>query len=436
MSKPIHTVQVERLSHECRGIGKIDEKTTFIRGALPGEEVNCQIVKKHRQYLDACTTDVITAAPERTEPKCPHFLTCGGCSLQHILPEAQISFKQNILLEQLEHIGKTKPETILDPITGPHYAYRHKARLGARYVIKKEKMLVGFREVQGRYLADIDQCDILHPSVGYKLRDLADLIMKLTIPREIPQIEVAIGDTETALIFRHLEALTDEDLAFITAFGKEHNFQIYLQPGKPKTIHKIFPNDGNERLHYALPDFNLEFKFYPCDFTQVNPEINRKMVTRAIELLDVQKTDNVLDLFCGLGNFTLPIATKAKSVVGVEGSEEMVSRGKENALHNNINNASFYAQDLSADAFDSAWFDQPYDKLLIDPPRSGAQEIICALAPLRIPLIVYISCNPATLARDTEILTSQFGYKLKSAGILDMFPQTAHVESMAVFELV
>ena len=435
MNKPLYTVNIERLSHECRGIGHIGEKTAFVLGALPGETVECQVIQKHRNYLDACFSSLITtASPDRITAKCPHFLVCGGCSVQHIKPEAQIRFKQALLLEQLSHSGKAIPQTILDPVTGPAFGYRHKARLGVRYVNKKEKILVGFRETQGRYLAEINHCDILHPSIGYKLHELAELIAQLSIPRDIAQIEVAMGDTEIALIFRHLAPLNENDLALLSTFGETYHFHIYLQPNKPGACSKLYPADGHERLHYALPEYDLNFAFHPTDFTQINPTINRKMVSLALQLLNPAPHDKVLDLFCGLGNFTLSLARKAGHVIGVEGCEKMVARAKENALLNHIHNVHFYAHDLMADKTDAPWIHDHYSQLLIDPPRSGARDIIQKIGPLKIPKIVYISCNPATLARDTEILTQHFGYTLKAAGILDMFPQTAHVESIALFE--
>jgi 23S rRNA (uracil1939-C5)-methyltransferase len=425
---------IHGLSHEGRGIAIVAEKTIFISNALPEEEVIFKYTGMLSKYAEGQAQEIIKASPERVEPKCEFFGMCGGCSLQHMRHSSQIEVKQNALLELFAHVGNVEPQEVLPPLTGPLYQYRHKARLGVRFVTKKETVLVGFRELQSRYLAQIDRCVILNPSVGELIMPLRELIQKLSIFEQIAQIEVAIGDEQTSLIFRNLVELAETDSQLLCQFAEQHKLIIFMQPGKPKSIYKLWPQNGDDYLFYRHPDFNLTFWFYPTDFTQVNPEINRKMVKNAIDYLDLQPTDKVLDLFCGLGNFTLPISTKAGHVVGVEGSQEMVARASMNATRNNISNTEFFMADLFEDISQQAWAQQQYDKLLIDPARSGAAEIIPYIAKWKPTRIVYISCNPATLARDSgEII--KLGYQLEKAGIIDMFPQTNHVESIAVFTL-
>ena len=334
-------------------------------------------------------------------------------------------------MELLKHFAKTTTDEILPPLTGPTYNYRHKARLGVRYVYKKEAVLVGFREQQSRYLADIDRCVILHPKIGNLITALRKLVADLSIYEHIAQIEVAIGDQQAALIFRHLEPLTPVDEARLIAFAKQQQIIIFLQPNKPERLRKLFPKDDNMFLTYQHPTFNVTLWFHPTDFTQINPFINREMVKKAIAHLALTQNDTVLDLFCGLGNFTLPMSRLVKHVVGVEGSIEMVERAKMNATRNNISNTNFFVADLSKN-LTGEWVKQRYDKLLLDPARNGALEILSYIPQWKPKRIVYISCNPATLARDTGELCG-LGYHLEKTGIIDMFPQTNHVESIAVF---
>lgn len=425
---------IERLSHEGRGVAKINGKTTFIENALPTEEVSFNYLKRRSKYDEGVVETVLKASPERVEPKCPHFLICGGCSLQHLKSDSQIQFKQATLLEQFQHFGQVIPQTLLPPLTGPTYAYRRKARLGVRFVVKKDRMLVGFREKNGRYIADISSCAVLEPTVSCLIEPLKNDLMKLAAYREIAQIEVAIGDDETALIFRNLQPLSASDQNLLIEFGQQHQVSIYLQPGNPKTTYRIWPTAGEERLVYRFPAHDIELKFHPLDFVQVNAEINRKMVDRVIDLFELKPEDNILDLFCGLGNFTMPLARYCHSVVGIEGDSEMVIRAQENAQHNQLNNTAFFKHDLTQPFSELAWAKKTYHKILLDPPRSGAAEILADIARLKPQRLVYISCNPATLARDTHELVHQHGFKLLSAGVMDMFPQTCHVESIAVFE--
>jgi len=424
-------VTVEKLAHDGRGVARVENKTVFIDGALPGEEVTFSYVAKHRNYDEGEVVEVLVASPDRVAPRCSHFRLCGGCSMQHLDSERQIAAKQQVLLDDLKHIGKVEPKEVLPPLRGPHWGYRRKARLGVRYVIKKEKLLVGFREKHTNFLADLSRCETLHPSVGERLQELAVLVRELECFDQIPQIEVAVDDTQTALVFRVFVAPGEGDRAKLRAFAQAHDLCIFLQPGGNDTIAPLWPEQV--ALSYALPEFNVNFRFGPSDFTQVNTDINRDMVSRAVRMLDVQPEDRVLDLFCGLGNFTLPIARVARAVVGVEGSSELVRRARENAERNGLTNVTFHAADLAADLSQAPWWQGGFDKVLLDPPRSGAQETLSHLARLKIARIVYVSCNPSTLARDAGILVNEFGYKLEQAGVMDMFPHTAHVESIALF---
>lgn len=427
------SLQIETLSHDGRGIARVDGKTVFVDGALAGETVTALYINKRRSFDEARVIEVAAASPDRVEPRCEHAAICGGCSLQHMAASAQIQLKQSVLLDQLQHFGQTEPALVREPLTDASYGYRHKARLGVKYVHKKETALVGFREKRNSFLAEIDQCHVLVPQVGLALPEFRQLVANLNARQSVPQIEIAAGDTRTALIVRHLEPLPEYDLRQLTEFAVAHSFDLYLQPGGPATVHKVWPETSEERLTYALPEFGLEMRFHPNDFTQVNPGINRRMVPLAVDLLQIEPGDRVLDLFCGLGNFTLPLATRAAEVVGVEGDEAMVARGRENAEHNGIKNVSFYGADLTQPFDQQPWGQGGFDRLLIDPPRSGAQEIVEKMTVFKPKRIVYVSCNPATLARDTGILQAQ-GYRLLEAGVMDMFPHTNHVESIAVFE--
>ncbi len=428
------TANIDDLSHDGHGVAHINGKTTFIFNALPGESVQFHYTYSRKKFDHGIATTISNASPERATPKCPHFGICGGCSLQHLKPFAQISYKQSTLLMQMQHFGNVVPNEILEPLVADQWGYRHKARLGVRYVIKKEALLVGFREKQSNYLALIASCEVLHPSVGQLIMPLREMIAKMNAFKEIAQIEVAIGEQQTGLIFRNLVALDTTDQQHLIDFGKQHNLWIYLQPGNADSVVKFYPDDDNLFLEYSLPMYDLFYKFHPLDFTQVNPSINRKMLPLALELLNLQPTDKVLDLFCGLGNFTLPIAQIAKHVVGVEGAEKMVQRAAMNAKINNLTNTRFYAANLMESCEQHAWTKENYTKILIDPPRSGALEILPLIASFNAQTIVYVSCNPATLARDAGELVNKYGYTLTKVGVIDMFPHTAHVESIALFE--
>jgi 23S rRNA (uracil1939-C5)-methyltransferase len=430
----IFPVDIEAFSHDGRGITNIDGKTTFVAGAIAQEKVTCRLTKKHSRYNEAEVAEVITAAPDRVTPLCPHFGVCGGCSMQHIAVDAQIQLKQNVLLEQLQHFGKVTPQTILSPISGNPWGYRRKARLGVRYVRKKERVLVGFREKFSNFLTDVQTCPVLDDKVGKHIAALGDLIKSLSQYEHIPQIEVAISDTETALVFRHLTPLPEDDLNKLCDFAKQYHMHFYLQPGSPNSIHKIWPPHSSEKLTYRLADYALEMQFYPLDFIQVNGEVNQLLLKQALQLLDPQPTDTILDLFCGLGNFTLPLAQKSHQVIGVEGSQEMVIRARENAAHNNIHNTEFYASNLMEPDAGDSWIQKKYDKILLDPPRTGAKEILPFFKKFAAKRICYVSCNPATLARDAGELVYNYGYKLTHTGVVNMFPHTSHIEAIALFE--
>jgi 23S rRNA (uracil1939-C5)-methyltransferase len=432
LPKQLFDATIDTLSNDGKGIAFVDGKTTFIKEALPNEQVKFkyQVIKK--DYAEGVAEEISNPSNLRVIPKCEHYFMCGGCNMQHVACDEQVSLKQKQLLDLLKHIGKVNPDEILEPIVADKWGYRHKARLSVRFIEKKQQVLVGFREAHNpRFIAEINQCEILAPSIGKKISELKQVITQLNGFKTIAQVEVSIGDEETALIFRHLEPLPAQDVDMLIEFSKNHGFQLYLQPKGPETIHRVWPTQGDEFLSYQLDDIKLFF--HPTDFTQVNPSINRLMVNKAIELLAPQNTENVLDLFCGLGNFSLPMARHCAKLVGVEGSEEMVKRAEYNAAQNSITNTSFFAADLTK-KLTADWALQEYDKLLIDPPRSGAKEIVENIEQFNPKRIVYVSCNPATLARDSDILVNQKGYRLLAAGVMDMFAQTAHVESMAVFE--
>ncbi|MEM7016595.1 MAG: 23S rRNA (uracil(1939)-C(5))-methyltransferase RlmD [Pseudomonadota bacterium] len=425
------TLDIESLSHDGRGIAHLDGKTIFVFGALPGERVNCRYTATHGRFDEVDTVDVLEASPQRVSPQCAHFGVCGGCNLQHIAPAHQIELKQNTLLEQLQHLGGVEPEVILPPLLGPSWGYRHKARMGAKYVHKKETMLVGFREKQSNFLAQLEGCEILHESVGRCITDLRELINSLSVRHKIAQIEVAVGDETTALILRNLEPLSDADTQQLCDFAKGSGLHLYLQPGGLKTIAPLWPETA-ANLFYDLPDEAVRIQFQPTDFTQVNPVLNRQMVAQAMILLDVQSEERVLELFCGLGNFTLPLAKRALHVTAIEGEASLVKRADENAAIHDLHNIQYHVANLM-EKIDGEWLHGQYDKLLLDPPRSGAQAILEQLPLKDMQRIVYVSCNQATLARDAGILVKDKGFKLMQAGVMDMFPHTAHVEAMALF---
>ncbi|WP_373507256.1 23S rRNA (uracil(1939)-C(5))-methyltransferase RlmD [Thiocapsa sp.] len=424
--------EIEGLTHEGRGLAHFDGKAVFIDGALAGERVRFRFTRMQRRYDEGVVVDVLRAAPERVSPKCSHFGVCGGCSLQHMEAGAQIRAKQASLADVLSRIGKVTPQTWLAPLTAGAWGYRRKARLGVRYVAKKGRTLVGFRERGNAFITDVSRCEVLHPGVGERIQAIAAAVDALSIREQVPQIEVAMGDTPPVLVFRALNPPSAADLGVLAALGESEGFHVYLQEAGPESIRPL-PGQGIT-LHYELPRYDLRIEFEPTDFTQVNLELNRSMLDQALALLDVQADERVLDLFCGLGNFTLPLARQAELVVGVEGDAGLVARAQANATLNRIDNVRFYTADLYGALDLEPWSREGFTKLLLDPPRSGALSVLDWLPRLGVERVLYVSCYPTTLARDADRLVNALGYRLVSAGVMDMFPQTAHVESMALFE--
>ena len=461
-------LQVQSLDLDAQGVArKPDGKVIFIDGALPFELVTANTHRKKNNWEQASLTAIHRESSQRVRPGCPHFGlhagACGGCKMQHLHVSAQVAVKQRVLEDILWHLGKVKAQTMLRPIEGPAWGYRYRARLSVRHVIKKGQVLIGFHERKSRYVADMQQCPVLPPHVDAMLMPLRALIAGMDARDTCPQIELACGDSVTALVLRHLEPLSAGDLARLRAFAAEHNVQWWLQPKGPDTVKLL--DEGGEQLSYALPDFGITMPFKPTDFTQVNPHINRVLVSRALRLLDVQPHERVIDWFCGLGNFTLPLATQAREVLGIEGSEALVARSRENYVinqalandHKALAATEFVARNLFDMTPEMLVADGAADKWLVDPPREGAFALAKALADIEqarigaegagpMPAgaegwtppkrIVYVSCNPATLARDAGLLVHLAGYQCTAAGMVNMFPHTAHVESMAVFERV
>lgn len=426
------------LTHDGRGVARVNGKAVFVSGALLDEHVVLKLRKRHRHYDEAEVVELLTRSPHRVEPLCRHFDACSGCSLQHLDAASQIATKQRVLTENFERIGKVTPQLWLPALTDASWGYRRKGRLSVRNVVKKGRVLVGFREEENpRFVADIQQCEVIHPALGPKVGLLADLINGMDNASDIAQIEFAAGDDTVALVFRHLEPLGERDLAALTSFGQQHDLAIYLQPGSSTSVHPLWPE--NPRLAFRIPSdkaafADVELEFQPLDFIQVNAGMNVRMMARTMELLDPQPNDRVLDLFCGLGNFTLPIARRVAEIVGIEGEHGLVQRAAENAARNGLANASFQVANLFEDQRGTEWAKQPWDKVLLDPPRAGADKVLDYLPHKKTRRIVYVSCHPASLARDAGILVNQHGFTLKSAGVMDMFPHTSHVESIALFE--
>ncbi|MFZ9285349.1 MAG: 23S rRNA (uracil(1939)-C(5))-methyltransferase RlmD [Burkholderiaceae bacterium] len=451
-------LQVDALDLEAQGVARREDgKVVFIEGALPFERVKAQIHRRKNNWEQGTLTEIAHASSQRVTPRCPHFGlhagACGGCKMQHLEPSAQVAIKQRVLEDNLWHLAKVRPERMLRPIEGPAWGYRWRARLSVRHVRKKGAVLIGFHERKSRYVADMSQCPVLPAHVSELLLPLRGLIGSMDAIETCPQIELACGDEVTALVLRHLEPLSAGDQARLRAFAAAHpGVQWWLQPKGPDTVHRL--DEGGPSLAYALPEFGIEMPFRPTDFTQVNPHINRVLVSRAVRLLNVQPTDRVIDWFCGLGNFTLPLATRAREVLGIEGSEALVARSRENLARNQparegraaLCSTAFAARNLFEMTPELLLRDGVADRWLIDPPREGAFALAKSLADLHQNAelrrewtpprrIVYVSCNPATLARDAGLLVHQAGYRCTAAGAVNMFAHTAHVESMAVFDL-
>ncbi|HAV37787.1 MAG TPA: 23S rRNA (uracil(1939)-C(5))-methyltransferase RlmD [Massilia sp.] len=441
-------IEIKSLDADARGVGHLENedgtpgKVIFVEDALPGERVSYEVKRKKKNWESGRMVTLQRASSMRVEARCEHFGYCGGCSMQHLEPTAQVAIKQRTLEDNLWHLSKVKADNIMRPLQGPTWGYRFRARLSVRHVEKKGTVLVGFHERASSYVADIRYCHILPPHLGGMLMPLRELVGSLSIYNQMPQIEIAVGEETTALVLRIMAPLTAKDEELVKAFADEWGIQWWLQPKGPDTVYPFYPLD--RELYYTLPEFGVRMPFKPTDFTQVNHQINRVLVHKALRLLEVQKDERVADLFCGLGNFTLPLATQAREVVGIEGSTTLTTRALENAKANGLaEKTTFYTRNLfEVTAADLVALGR-FDRMLVDPPRDGAIALALALAELResgqtefLPKrIVYVSCSPSTLARDAGILVHRAGYAMKKAGVVNMFPHTSHVESIGVFEL-
>jgi 23S rRNA (uracil1939-C5)-methyltransferase len=428
--------RVEDLTHDGLGVVKVDQRVYFVDGVLPEELIRLRRGKKRKGKFHGEALEIIEPSSKRITPACSYFGVCGGCSLQHVEAEAQRNYKEKILFDNLARIGKVEAKSVIPMLIGDSWHYRRKARLGVKFVPKKGGILVGFREKQSSFITSLQQCETLDQRISDLLPSLHELISNLSNNNRIPQIEVAAGNDSMALVLRHLEDLEDSDLEALASFSKNHGVTFYSQSKGPASLKLIAPENPLE-LSYRHDHFDVELRFGPLDFMQVNDSINQKLVKQAVEYLGPKHEDRILDLFCGLGNFTLPLARSGAQITGIEGDSYLVERGMSNAKLNDLKNVSFELLDLQTKDLGSQLKDQQFNKLLIDPPRSGAFELVTEVIPIIKPeRIVYVSCNPATLARDADVLVNQQGYVLSSAGAIDMFPHTAHVESMAVFDRV
>jgi 23S rRNA (uracil1939-C5)-methyltransferase len=423
---------IDDLSHDGRGVAHVDGKTVFVADALPGELVRARLARRHRHFDEARAEEILEASADRVAPRCPRYGVCGGCALQHLAPAAQIAAKQNVLAQNFARIGHVEPARWLEPLTADAWAYRRRARLSVKHVAKKGRTLVGFRERDPRFVADLAHCDVLDPALGERLGELGAMLNTLNAAASIPQIEFSAGDEARVLVFRNLQPLSGADRGRLVAFGREHDFAVMLQPGGTDSVQPLWPEHVD--LRYALPEYGLELAFRPLDFVQVNARLNRRMIDHALALLAPDPGDRVLDLFCGLGNFSLPIARRAASVSGVEGDAGLIERARANAASNGIANAEFHLGDLAGDVRGSAWARAEWDLMMLDPPRSGADELLKQLPGKSVRRVVYVSCHPASLARDAGTLVREHGFRLDAAGVMDMFPHTAHVESIALFD--
>lgn len=431
------TATIDAISHDGRGIAAIEGKKIFVTGVLPGEHVRLLRRKIRRAYDDAELLEVLAPSPERITPRCAAFGRCGGCALQHVTATDQRRMKLRSLRDSLQRIGGVAPERWLEPIhdTAPDsdWRYRRRARLGVKDVAAKGRVLVGFREQRAPLVTDMHRCEVLASPLDGLIDALSELIAQLSIRRRLPQIEVAVANNATELVFRVLDPPTSQDREKMRQFAREHQLRISLQHGGVDSVEPLHPETAGEPLFYELPEFDIRIAFEPTDFIQVNGAVNRLMVAAAVDLLQLRKEDRVLDLYCGIGNFTLPLARRSRRVLGIEGAQPQVARAKANAARNGIGNCEFRCSDLAAIDGREHWLGERWDKVLLDPPRSGAEAVVPHLAATGAERIVCVSCHPATLARDARVLTTTAGYRLEAAGIIDMFPHTAHVEAIAVF---
>lgn len=429
-------LDIESLDMEARGVARRDGKVIFVEGALPGERVTVRTLRERPSYAVAEAETIVRASTQRVAPRCRHYGTCGGCAMQHLEPAAQVAIKQRVLEDAFHHIGKLRPVCILPPLQGPAWGYRFRARFSVRQVPSRGGVMIGFRERKSTFVADIRECEVLPPHVSALLEPLHSLVAQLSASDRIPQIELAVGDQVTAMVLRHLVPMKREDIVLLREFGERHGISWWLQPGGPETAHPLVRGD-DEKLAYLLPAYGLRMPYRPTDFTQVNHALNRVLVVRALALLQCQPQDRVADFFCGLGNFSLPLATCSREVIGIEGLKSLTERAQQAAAKHGLSGKAKF-QTLNLFEIDARWLKSlgRFDRMLIDPPRDGAQalaEALVELAPAQRPTrIVYVSCNPATLARDIAIMTHKGGYRLEQAGVINMFPHTAHVESIAV----
>jgi 23S rRNA (uracil1939-C5)-methyltransferase len=452
VTETVEAATVAALTHAGEGIIR-GGKTVFVPGALPGESIRFRRTRSHRQHDEAELLEVLEPAPDRVVPRCPHFGVCGGCALQHLSPEAQLEAKQIELRDNFDRVGHVSPGTWLPPLRGPVWGYRRRARLGAKFVTKKGRVVVGFRERLAPFIADVAHCDVLAAPVGNLITPLSEMLTGLSIRERVPQIEVAVADNAVALVFRVLDPPSDSDLARLREFGVTHGVRVYLQPKGLDSVRELeAAGEGgaptilgggtpvtSPPLHYRLPKFEVTLGFLPTDFVQVNGPVNEALVSRAVELLELTPSSTVLDLFCGIGNFTLAMAKSAGRVVGVEGDAALVARARHNAHLNRCENAEFYAADLakpplpgSGTGNTAPWLRGNYTHVVLDPPRAGALEVLASVARLEPQRVLYISCHPGSLARDLGVLVNEHGFTLEAAGVLDMFPHTAHFESLAL----
>ena len=426
------TAAIVSVTHDGRGIADVTGKKVFVAGALEGETVRFQRRKRRRNFDEAELLEVLDASPSRIEPRCAVFGTCGGCSLQHVSDADQRAIKARALADNLERIGKVTPANWLDPIHATDgWHYRRRARLAVKDVPAKGRVLVGFRESHAPYVCDMHRCEVLAKPIDGLIDPLSDLIGGLSIRARLPQVEVAVADNVSSLVFRVLDPPTDGDLAALRAVANRYQVQVALQPGGPDSVEMLA---GNVPLNYSLPAFSVDIEFRATDFVQVNSEVNREMVCRAIDLLEVTVEHRVLDLYCGIGNFSLPLARRAAHVLGVEGEVQQVARARLNAGRNAIENCEFRQADLAAIDGSESWLREGWDRVLLDPARSGAQELVSVIDRTGTERLVYVSCHPGTLSRDAGHLVHDKGFALEAAGIIDMFPHTGHVESIAVFQ--
>ncbi len=432
--RPVETTSIRDVTTDGRGVADVPGKTVFVDAALKGEVVRFQRQRKRRNFDEAALIEVVDASPLRTTPPCEYFGTCGGCSLQHLDVDAQLELKQNALLEQLQRIGGIRPESVLEPLAGEPFGYRRRARVGARLVEKKGRVLVGFREKHKSYIADMNSCKTLVPRLSDLIGDLSRLLDQLSIARQVPQIELSLGDNALGIVIRVMAPPSEQDMVLLREFEACAEAIVWLQSGGPDSLALLDPDRPAAELDYNLPEYDLRLRFGPLDFIQVNHEMNQRMIAQAMRLADPKPHERVLDLFCGIGNFSLPLAQRAGAVVGVELDPRMVARARENARLNQLDAVEFHVADLSQTDAVPDWWQAGFDIVVLDPPRSGASEALSQIAAAGARKIVYVSCHPGSLARDAGILQREYGYRLVAAGAMDMFPQTSHVEAMALFE--